>query len=95
MLKTLSGKLSAIILLVFIVEAMAFVIAAFSNNGFGALVNFMQYAPYTSIPGVIFGLLGMKKEEGIGRIISIMTFIISILFIILLFVLIFGYTFGG
>ncbi|TMU83549.1 hypothetical protein FGG79_19150 [Bacillus sp. BHET2] len=95
MFKTLSSKLAAIILLVFVIEFIFFVVSIFSNNGFGAIVNFLRFAPITAILGLIFGLLGTKRETGIGKTISIITLIISIIFAVFFLFFLFGYTFGG
>jgi hypothetical protein len=95
MFKTLSGKLAAVILLVFVIEFVVFMVSVFSNNGFGAIVNFIQFAPITSILGLIFGLLGTKRETGLGKTISIITLIISIIFVVISLFLLFGYSSGG
>ncbi|MCA1063806.1 hypothetical protein QTG56_01075 [Rossellomorea sp. AcN35-11] len=93
--KTLSGKLAAIILLVFVMEFIFFMVSIFSNNGFGALVNFIQYAPITGVLGLIAGFLGTKTETGIGKGLSMVTLIISILVMGITLFILFGYSFGG
>jgi hypothetical protein len=95
MFKTLSGKLAAVMLLIFIIEFIAFIVAVFTNNGFGAMVSFIQYAPVTAILGLIFGVLGIKREAGIGKAISIITLMISLVFVSFSLFFIFGYSFGG
>lgn len=95
MFKTLSGRLAAIILLVFIIQLIAFLISVFSHNGFGALVNFIQYAPVTAVIGLIFGCIGINKEEGPGKLISIITMTVSIIYACISLFIIFGYSFGG
>ncbi len=95
MFKTLSGKLAAVILMVFVIEFIGFMISVFSNNGFGAIVNFIRFAPITAILGLIFGLLGTKRETGLGKTMSVITLIISIIFVVFILFFLFGYSFGG
>ena len=95
MFQTLSGKLAAVTILIFLIEIIAFIVAVFSNNGFGAMVHFIQFAPATAVFGLIVGVLGTKREKGIGKVTSIITLIISISFISLSLLFIFGYSFGG
>lgn len=63
MVNTLPGKIAAIILVVFVIQLIAFIVAVFSSNGFGAMVNFIQFAPSTAVMGLLFGA---RREKGKG-----------------------------
>ncbi|MFL8938647.1 hypothetical protein ACKA06_17805 [Rossellomorea oryzaecorticis] len=95
MINTLPGKIAAIILVVFVIQLIAFIVAVFSSNGFGAMVNFIQFAPSTAVMGLLFGALGVKKEKGAGRMISVITLLIGLIFAGISLIILFGYSFGG
>ncbi|KSU63145.1 hypothetical protein AS034_02500 [[Bacillus] enclensis] len=95
MVNTLPGKIAAIILVVFVIQLIAFIVAVFSSNGFGAMVNFIQFAPSTAVMGLLFGALGVKKEKGAGRMISVITLLIGLIFAGISLIILFGYSFGG
>ncbi len=95
MVNTLPGKIAAIILVVFVIQLIAFIVAVFSSNGFGAMVNFIQFAPPTAVMGLLFGALGVKKEKGAGRMISVITLLIGLIFAGISLIILFGYSFGG
>ncbi len=95
MVNTLPGKIAVIILVVFIIQLIAFIGAVFLSNGFGAMVNFIQFAPSAAVMGLLFGALGVKKEKGAGRMISVITLLIGLIFAGISLIILFGYSFGG
>ncbi|TLS37057.1 hypothetical protein [Pseudalkalibacillus caeni] len=93
--KTLPGKLSALFLLVFIMQIILFLVSVLSNNGFGAIVTFIQLAPFTALLGIIFGIIGTARESGKGRSISIATVSIGSIFAGIAIFFMFIWSFGG
>ncbi|WLR52531.1 hypothetical protein LC040_06435 [Bacillus tianshenii] len=93
--KTLSGRLSAIILAAFVIQFILFIISLFRNDGLGAILNFIKIAPYTALLGLIFGVIGTKKEIGKNKVIPIFALLISIAFAGMTLFFLFGWSFGG
>ncbi|GGD14191.1 hypothetical protein [Pontibacillus salipaludis] len=93
MAKTVSGKLSILILAVFLIQLVWF-INMMSVNGLGAIVQFIQVTSITGILGVIVGGISLKKERD-NKFVPIATMGISLLFIGIMFLFLFGYSFGG
>ncbi len=92
---TSSGKMSAIVLAVFVIQFIVFIISLFSNNGFGAIVNFIKIAPFSALAGLILGLIGTKKEIGKSKVTPFVTLIISIVFAGFTWFFLYGWSFGG
>lgn len=92
--ETLWGKISFGVLVLYIFQAILFVVMIFVH-AFGGIVQFLQLTPYTATLGVVFGVIGVIKEKNTGRIIPITTLVISFMFISLFFFILFGYQFGG
>ncbi|OAT83560.1 hypothetical protein A6P54_21250 [Bacillus sp. MKU004] len=64
MVNTLPGKIAAIILVVFVIQLIAFIVAVFSSNGFGAMVNFIQFCPFYGSDGSV--IRRPRREKGKG-----------------------------
>ncbi len=93
--KTFSGRLSIIALAIFVVQFIYFIISALSNNGLGAIVSFIQLAPFTVLFGLIFGVTGIIKEMGKRKLTPIITLIISMFFAGFTLFFLYGWSFGG
>ncbi|KHE72931.1 hypothetical protein [Halobacillus sp. BBL2006] len=93
--KSIPGKISALILAVFCIQVIVFFVTIFNQNGFGAMVNFIQLAPYTALLGLIFGIAGTIKEEGIQRLLTLTTLGISVVFLCFTIYFLFIWSFGG
>lgn len=93
--KTLPGKLALLFLGVFVVQFVVFVVMVFSNNGFGAIVTFIQFAPFTSLLGFVFGVLGIRKESSGNRVVPIVSMLIGGLFLGFFIFFLFFWSFGG
>ncbi|MCD5324413.1 MULTISPECIES: hypothetical protein [Pontibacillus] len=93
MAKTVSGKLSLLILAVFLIQLVWF-INMMSVNGLGAMVQFIQVTSITGILGIIFGGISLKKEKD-NTFIPIATIGFSLLFIGIMLLFLFGFSFGG
>lgn len=93
--KTLSGKMSAIILAVFVIQFIVFIISIISNNGFGAIVNFIKITPFTALLGLTFGVVGTIREIGKSKIMPVVTLMLSIVYAALTWFFLYGWSFGG
>ncbi|KMM39134.1 hypothetical protein [Guptibacillus hwajinpoensis] len=93
--KTFSGRLAGIILAIFVIQVVVFIINLFSNNGFGAIVNFIRIAPFTSLLGLIFGVTGSIKETGNSRALPVITTSLSVVLGGFTWFFLFGWSFGG
>jgi len=93
--KTFSGRLAGIILAIFVIQFIVFITNVFTNNGFGAIVNFIRIALFTSLLGLIFGAVGSIKEIGNSKALPILTSIISLVFAGFTWFFLYGWSFGG
>ncbi|WP_070119351.1 hypothetical protein [Bacillus marinisedimentorum] len=93
--KTFSGRLSIVVSALFVAQLIYFIISSVSDNGLGAIVNFIQLAPFMVLFGLIFGATGIIKEMGKRKVIPIITLIISMFFAGFTFFLLYGWSFGG
>nr|WP_156129487.1 hypothetical protein [Jeotgalibacillus malaysiensis] len=93
--KSISGRISALILALFAVQFIYFVITAFNYNGFAVIVSLVTVVPFVVLVGIIFGILGVKKEAGIRRLIPVLTLMISAFYGGFSIYLIFFWSFGG
>lgn len=93
--KSLSGKISAVMLAIFVIQFIAFIISIVNYNPLGAIVNFIYVAPFTTLPGLVSGLIAIKKERGKIKIMPIITIIISIVYIGFTLFFLYGWSFGG
>ncbi|WP_406944221.1 hypothetical protein ACJA3J_12685 [Halobacillus sp. SY10] len=93
--KTFWGILSGIILGVFIIQFFIFVTSILGDNPLGAIVNFIQIAPFTALLGIFIGVKGLNKERGKKKVIPISTSIISVVYAGFTMFFLFGWSFGG
>ena len=93
--KTFSGRIAGIILAIFVIQFAVFITNVFTNNGFGAIVNFIRIAPFTSLLGLIFGAIGSIKEIGNSKALPILTLLLSLVFAGFTFFFLYGWSFGG
>jgi hypothetical protein len=93
--KSIPGKVSAFILAVFFVQVIVFFFSIFNQNGFGAMVNFVQLAPYTALLGLVFGIAGSIKEEGGQQLLTLTTLGVSVVFLCFTIYFLFIWSFGG
>ncbi len=93
--KSISGRISALILALFAVQFIYFVITAFNDNGFAVIVSLVTVIPFVVLTGIIFGVLGTRKEAGIRRLIPIMTLMISAFYGGFSIYFLFFWSFGG
>ncbi|TFD94495.1 hypothetical protein [Jeotgalibacillus sp. R-1-5s-1] len=89
-----SGKVAAVMLFILITQFLTLALLTFENP-FGAIVYFIVITPFTGLLGLIFGILGVIKEKGTGRILPVLTLIVSLIFIALELSFLFGYSFEG
>ena len=91
--KTIPGKLSVVMLLVLVIHLLSIVIMLF-ENGLGAIIIVM-YLIATAPLGMVFGIIGIIKETGNSLLLPWVTTIVSLLLLVLFFITLFGYSFGG
>jgi hypothetical protein len=92
--KTIWGKIAVGVLIGLILQAVLFVVMLY-ENGFGAMVRFLQLTPYTATLGVAIGIIGLIKEKNSGKLVPTLALAISVIYTALFFLLLFGYQFGG
>ena len=91
--KSVLGKLCLLMLVIFFIQIVLFM-RMMSINFFGAMVQFIKVTPYTSIIGIILGLMSLNKERE-KRIVPVITLIVSIIFLAIFLLFLFGFSFGG
>ncbi|KIL42789.1 hypothetical protein KP77_34190 [Jeotgalibacillus alimentarius] len=87
---SLPGKISIAVCLLFVFQFI-FVFGMIFVNGFGAIVVFLQFTIVTASLGIIFGVLGLRKESGKARLAPVSALMVSGVFVLLFFVTLFGY----
>ncbi|MCD5322115.1 MULTISPECIES: hypothetical protein [Pontibacillus] len=75
--KALSGKLALFMLAIFVGQLLALLIVG-SIEGLLTIVTFSHLTRYTAIIGLIVGVAGVLQENGKGRIIPILTLVLSV-----------------
>ncbi|WP_226577626.1 hypothetical protein [Halobacillus litoralis] len=93
--KTWSGKMAGIVLGVFLVQFIVFIVLVLNNDGLGAIVNFIKLSPMTIILGLVFGIIGTKKEAGTDKVLPVLTSILSVVFAGFTWFFLYGWSFGG
>ncbi|ALS74116.1 hypothetical protein [Planococcus rifietoensis] len=91
--RTIMGKLSLVMLLILVIQIISIVIMLFVN-GLAAL-TIILYAFVSAPLGILFGIAGIIKESGSIVIVHWVTTIISVTLLILFFITLFGFSFGG
>lgn len=90
--KTFWGKISFGILAVIFLQSILFIVILF-ENGFESMIRFI--ALYIAPLGIVIGIIGFIKEKGYGKLFPTITLAINAIFIVLFFLVLFGYQFGG
>ncbi|WP_226658846.1 hypothetical protein [Pseudalkalibacillus hwajinpoensis] len=93
--KSLPGKLSLAILSIGLLQVVFFVGMVSNSKGLGAIVNFIRFAPFTALFGIVFGVVGWMREKKGHRFISIISIIMAALFLSVCIYFFFIWTFGG
>ncbi|QAS54813.1 hypothetical protein [Halobacillus litoralis] len=91
--KSVPGKLSLLVLVVFLIQIVSFTVAL-STNFLGAMLQFITFTPFTASFGLIIGIISFKKETS-NKIVPIVTITISAIFILIMLIFLFGFSFGG
>lgn len=91
--RTIMGKLSLVMLLILVIQIISIVIMLFVN-GLAAL-TIILYAFVSAPLGILFGIAGIIIESGSIVIVHWVTTIISVTLLILFFITLFGFSFGG
>ncbi|MFD2924418.1 hypothetical protein [Halobacillus naozhouensis] len=91
--KTIPGRLSALMIVVFIIQFVAFLFTL-TMNGFGAIVGFIQVTPFTSLLGLMFGVIGAQKEKGKAKTIPVISLSVGVLYVIFWLYFLYGWSFG-
>jgi hypothetical protein len=90
--KTFWGKFSFGIVAVIFLQSILFMVILF-ENGFESMIRFI--ALYIAPLGIVIGIIGFIKEKDYGKLIPTITLAINAIFIVLFFLILFGYQFGG
>ena len=93
--KSLPGKLALAMLSIGLLQLVVFVGMVYDNKSLGAIVNFLRFAPFTALFGLVFGVVGCMKERKGDRVIPVISIIMSGLFLALCIYFFFIWSFGG
>ncbi|ANU17852.1 hypothetical protein BBI11_12770 [Planococcus maritimus] len=92
--RTLLGKISLVMLLIFVILSLLIVVMLYIN-GLWSIIILLYMSPFVAPLGLIFGIAGVVSEKKGTKIVPLFTILFSGLYIIIFLITYYGYTFGG